>query len=132
MLVMPSEMRRPEAINIETFVASLEVRLRDEVPRIKRWVIPERLRHPIRTLRTITRPMLQGGAMVLTALSIIIAVGVAPATVVQGHTEEALEAPTVPEEIYAGHTDFAVRTPNEDLLAVEEADNQDASRLNME
>ena len=118
---MPSDMRRPANINIDQFVLAMDARLRDEVGRTRRWAIPDLLKHPIRTLKAAGKPILQSAAMVLTAVSVIIAVGVAPATVSSPEPDAPLAAPTISELVVS----FTDRLPVEDLLAVQMADNPD-------
>ena len=129
---MHYEMRRPEVISVDAYVASLDARLRDEIPRIKRWVAPLWLRHPIETMKRNARPMLQGGAMVLTALAIIVAVGVAPATVTPGHTETEIRAPTVSVDILVSNADLPDRLQTLNVLAVQEPDIVDTPSPNLE
>ena len=119
---MPSDMRRPATIDIDEFVMAMDARLRDEVGRTRRWMLPEAVKHPIKALKAAGKPVLQSGAMVLTALSVIIAVGVAPATLSTSQPENApLAAPTITESVVS----FTDRLPVDDLLAVQKADNLD-------
>ena len=130
---MPSEMRQPAAINVDDFVAALDARLRAEVGHTRRWAIPESLRHPVHALRTLARPMIQSGSMVLTALAVIIAVGATPATV--SRTTEfttPLAAPTVSAEAAEESVAFITLLPAEEFLAVQVADNPDTPSLTVE
>ncbi len=77
---MPSEMRRPGPIDIEVYIGALEIQLSDEAALVGRRSLPESLRRFIRTLRSLLEPTLQSGAVILTSLAVIVAVGVAPAT----------------------------------------------------
>jgi hypothetical protein len=77
---MSYEMRRPGTIQIDAFIASLEVQLREEVRRQARRILPTRWHRGVRALKTLVRPLLQTGAMVLTSVAVIVAVGVAPAS----------------------------------------------------
>ena len=130
---MPSEMRRPGRINVDDFVSALDVRLRAEVGRTRRWAIPDSLKHPLRALRTVAKPMIQSGSMVLTALAVIIAVGVAPATL-STPTELAapLAAPSVSADLSVESVEFITLLPAEEFLAVQVADNPDTPPLTVE
>ncbi len=97
---MPAEMRRPTAIKVDDFVAALDDRLRAAAGNTRMWAIPERLKHAIRTLKTLATPTIRGGAIVLTAAAVIIAVGATSATV--GAPIQAtlpLAAPTVSADL---------------------------------
>lgn len=130
---MPSEMRRPAAINVDDFVAALDVRLRVEVGLSRRWALPDHLKHPIRALRVVAKPMIQSGSMVLTALAVIIAVGAAPATVAT-RTELAtpLAAPSVSTDLTNESVIFTTLLPADDILAIRVADNPDTPSLTVE
>ena len=118
---MPSDMRRPATIDIDQFVLAMDAHLRDEVGRTRRWAIPEALKHPIKTLKAAGKPILQSAAMALTAVSVIIAVGVAPATLGSLEPDAPLATPTISEPLVS----FTDHLPLEDLLAVQLADNPD-------
>jgi hypothetical protein len=131
---MPFEVRRPDVIDVDDFIASLDTRLRDEIGRTRRFVLPDGLKHPIRAFKTLSRPLLQSGAMVLTALAVIIAVGAAPATVSRTPEEVTapLAAPTISTDRGVAGVDFADRIPSEDLIAVQMPDIPDTPALTVE
>lgn len=121
---MHSEPRRPQHINLDRYIETLDERLRGEVGRVRRAVFPRRLNRLIRALKVRALAILQGGTLALTAMAVIVAVGVAPsfdsATVTE--TSSVLAAPTVKAEsiviMKAGDVEFAPNSRT--ILAVEE------------
>ncbi|MFZ0626422.1 MAG: hypothetical protein WAN34_07995 [Acidimicrobiia bacterium] len=133
---MPSEMRRPGPVNIQTFVSQLDLRLRDEVPRTPHTSLPTFVHRVVKDIRAFLAPVLQSGAMVLTSLAIIVAVGVAPGTLSAPDTGSAvLSAPSAPRMFSSEPHDFLDRIPEDEFLAseaVQVADNPDTPTLGME
>jgi len=130
---MPSEMRRPATIDVNDFVAALDTRLRAEVGRTRRWAIPEQLRHPIRALRIIAKPMIQSGSMVLTALAVIIAIGATPTNVTRpAEFSSPLAAPSLSADLASDSVQVINLLPADDVLAVQVPDNSDTPPLTVE
>lgn len=133
---MPSEMRRPGPVNIQTFVSQLDLRLRDEVPSTHHTSLPTFVHRVAKDIRAFLAPVLQSGAMVLTSLAIIVAVGVAPGTLSAPDTGSALlSAPSAPRMFSSEPHDFLDRIPKDEFLAseaVQVADNPDTPTLGME
>ncbi len=134
---MPSEMRRPAPIDIHHFVDLLDDQLRNEVALIERRALPTVFHRFARLLRTALRPLLQSGAMALTSIAVIVAVGVAPATVSDPAPPESLLAiPGIDRSVVvdSGST-ILDRLPPDEFLAVESfqtADNRDIPHMTME
>ncbi len=130
---MPSEMRRPGPINIGAYVAALDLQLREEVSRVERWTLPDGFHRLARALKTVLRPILQSGAVVLTSVAVIVAVGAAPASMrTPSPADTPLATPTEPR--FAVSEEFQLRDslPPDEFLAVadkvtsvQEADNPD-------
>jgi hypothetical protein len=77
---MSYEMRRPGTIRIEGFIRSMDTLLREEARQYERRSLPIGWHRRLRGLKTVLRPILQAGAMVLTSMAVIVAVGAAPAS----------------------------------------------------
>lgn len=93
---MHSEPRRPDPINLDRFVESLDERLRGEVTRVRRVVLPPRIRRFMRAVKVRALALAQGGALALTAFAVIVAVGLAPSIRGAQPTEDSiLAAPDV-------------------------------------
>jgi len=75
---MQSEARRPAEINLDQFVDRLDARLRDELAATRRVSLPTRFNRWLRAIKIRALAALQGGAMAVTALAVLVAVGVAP------------------------------------------------------
>jgi hypothetical protein len=121
---MHSEPRRPHHIHLDRYVETLDERLRQEVVRVRRAALPRRLNRLIRALKVRALAIVQGGTLALTAVAVIVAVGVAPSfdSAVVTESTTILAAPTVKTDamviMKAGDVEFA---PNsETILAVEE------------
>lgn len=124
---MPSEMRRPDMPGIDHFLDALDVRLRTEVAATTRAIPPRRLYVLLHTLRRIGRPIAQSGAMALTGIAVIIAIGATPAAN-SGDLPGFLRTPVaVPSETALVESDsrFADRLPADAVLAVQKADIHD-------
>lgn len=75
---MPSSAtRRPEP-NLELFVTRLDERLRAEVGTMRRATLPAWLNRWIRAVRVRASVLVRGGAMVLTTVAVLLALGTAP------------------------------------------------------
>lgn len=95
---MRSELRYPGEPNLELFVERLDRHLRAELRSTRRVSLPLRLQRALRALRTRAAILLRGGALVLTSLSILIAVGTAPAATPGSHASvDLLQAPSLSE-----------------------------------
>ena len=77
---MPSEMRRPETINIEAYIDALELQLSEALSSVDRRALPVPYHRYVRALKAVLQPTLQSGAVILTSLAVIVAVGAAPAS----------------------------------------------------
>jgi hypothetical protein len=75
---MHSEARRPAEINLDQFVDRLDARLRDELAATRRVTLPTTINRSLRAFRIRVLAFIQGGAMAVTALAVMVAVGVAP------------------------------------------------------
>ncbi len=75
---MHSEARRPTEINLDQFVDRLDARLRDELAVTRRVTLPTTINRWLQAFRIRTLAFIQGGAMAVTALAVMVAVGVAP------------------------------------------------------
>lgn len=137
---MPSEMRRPPAIDLGTYVAALDRQLREEAVRIERKSLPHAVHRLARALRTALQPILQSGAVVLTSLAIIVAVGAAPASMRTPAPDDApLATPSQPETVAGIGRDIRDNLPADEFLAVaddstsvQEADNPDMPPMTRE
>lgn len=135
---MPSEMRRPGPIDIESFVLALDRQLCEEVVRVERRSLPGVFHRLARTLRSVLQPILQSGAMALTSLAVIVAVGVAPATIRDpGPVDAPLAAPTARLVVVTDEQLQDRLPPDESLAAavlpsVQVADNPDTLRIERE
>lgn len=106
---MPSEMRRPGAMHLDDYEDALERLLREEALSRRRRRVSGLLHRLARSFRSVLRPTLQSGAMVLTSLAVIVAVGVAPATMRDPSPADApLAAPSARSVV--------VEAPRADLL----------------
>jgi hypothetical protein len=123
---MPSEMRRPSTIEIPEFTRDLDILLRNQVPEQRRAILPTGVQTFARRLSVLVKPLLQSGAMALTALAVIIAVSAVPAATTGLSTPTAgpLAAPN-PYALIESDSNFVDYLPNDDLLAIQEADNSD-------
>jgi hypothetical protein len=90
---MRSEIRRPGHINLDHYVERVDARLRDEVKTIRRISLPRSFTKALRALKIRAMALLQGGAMALTAVAVMVAFGAAPALKVTVSTTG--ERPTV-------------------------------------
>ena len=75
---MHSEARRPAEINLDQFVDRLDARLRDELAVTRRVTLPTTINRWLQAFRIRALAFIQGGAMAVTALAVMVAVGVAP------------------------------------------------------
>ena len=75
---MHSEARRPAEINLDQFVDRLDARLRDELAATRRATLPTTINRWLRAFRIRALAFVQGGAMAVIALAVMVAVGVAP------------------------------------------------------
>lgn len=95
---MHSETRRPDTINVDQFFETLDRRLRTEVRETRRVTVPNAWNRFIRALKIRALALFQGGALMLTAFAVIVAVGVAPAVINAAGSQESdgvIAAPTV-------------------------------------
>ncbi|MGH8914409.1 MAG: hypothetical protein ACRDZM_07835 [Acidimicrobiia bacterium] len=137
---MSSEMRRPGAVNIKSYVAALDLQLREEAPRVDRRALPGAVLRLVRSLRSILEPILLSGAMVLTSVAVIVAVGAAPASMrVPPSSEAPLATPGPPRAVVTEQVQLRDNLPPEEFLAVAEespsvqvADNLDMPPMEME
>ena len=136
---MQSEMRRPGPIHIEGFVGALDLQLRDEVPRVRRRALPEMFHRFGRSLRSMLQPIFQSGAIILTSVAVIVAVGAAPASMrTPPPANTPVAAPSGPVLEPAGSTNLRDSLPPDEFLAagdvftVQVADNQDIPRMEKE
>lgn len=133
---MPSEMRRPGPIAIEGYIDRLDLRIRDEAGRNRHASLPSPAHMAARRLRALLRPLLQSGAMVLTSLAVIVAVGVAPGTLPTAtHDNSSVAAPADPSSFIYEPNGFLDRIPDDEFLASEAVhvpDNPDTPQLGME
>jgi hypothetical protein len=117
---MPSEMRRPGPIAIDAYVDLLDRQLRDEMVRIERRAWPSFVHRLTRALKTILQPLLQSGAVVLTSIAVIVAVGVAPATMRDpAPPETPLASPESVIVVETGAASLHDRLPPDEFLAIE-------------
>jgi hypothetical protein len=134
---MPSEMRRPGPIAIDGFSAALDLRLRAAVKQTRHQTLPSRLLGLLRSVRRVLQPLMQSGAIVLTSLAIIVAIGVAPGTLQRpiATANAPVDAPSSSSYFVLEGHDFLSRLPAEEFLAsegVQIADNQDTPLPAME
>jgi hypothetical protein len=121
---MHSEPRRPDHINLDRFVEKLDERLRGEVGRVRRAILPRRINRLIRAAKVRALAIVQGGTLALTAIAVIVAVGIAPSIDSGTVTEDSsiLGAPKVKTEsvvlMRAGDYQFAPNSAT--ILAVAE------------
>jgi hypothetical protein len=133
-------MRRPRAIGIEEFVASLDRQLREEAVRIERKSLPHAVHRLARALRTALQPILQSGAVVLTSFAIIVAVGAAPASMRSpAPADTPLATPSQPGIVAGIGREIRDNLPVDEFLAVaddstsvQEADNLDMPPMTRE
>lgn len=133
---MPSEMRRPGAIHIDDYVARLDRQLREEVARVERRSLPGFVLRIARAAKTALQPLLQSGAVVLTSIAVIVAVGVAPATMRDpAPPETPLGSPANDFVVDTEESSIQDRLPPDEFLAVESfqpADNPDIPPMTAE
>ncbi|HSK06230.1 MAG TPA: hypothetical protein VK990_01835 [Acidimicrobiia bacterium] len=133
-------MRRPRAIHVEEYVAALDRQLREETMRIERRSLPHAVHRLTRALRTALQPILQSGAVVLTSLAIIVAVGAAPASMrTPAPADAPLATPSQPGIVAGTGRDVRDNLPPDEFLAVaddspsvQEADNPDMPPMTRE
>lgn len=131
---MLSEMRKPELPELDRFKANLDSRLRDEVGNQQRFILPGTLFRLGRYLRALVKPLLQSGAMALTAIAVIIAISATPAATIGDlvvPAETPLAAPDV-AAVDASDHQFVDFLPQDDVLALQKADNSDIASVVME
>lgn len=131
---MPSEMRRPGPINIERYIDALDRQLSGELSQTRRSALPESFHRFARVVRSVLQPTLQSGAMILTSLAVIVAVGATPGSIrapAPAHT--ALSPPSAALVIVSdGMTVRDSLPPGEFFTAAEEIMvNQVADNLDM-
>lgn len=120
---MHSEARRPDHINLDRYVETLDERLRGEVGRIRRAILPDRVNRLIRAIKVRAFAIVQAGALALTAMAVIVAVGIAPTLTSETVPEESalVAAPAVRTEsvvlLKAGDFEFAPNSAT--ILAAE-------------
>ncbi len=116
---MHSDARRPQDINLERYIDTLDQRLRGEVTRVRRFVLPSGMRRFLRAVKIRALAVVQGGALAMTAIAVIVAVGIAPSMkdgVDQSETS-ILAAPTLKTESIAVHKEDAIRIePSKTLI----------------
>lgn len=97
---MRSDARRPSEIRLDRFVEQLDAHLREEAATIRRFALPESFHRLVRAVKVRALVLLQGGAMALTALAVLVAVGMAPAVTspISASTSTPLAAPQVVPE----------------------------------
>jgi hypothetical protein len=112
-------MRRPGPINMEAYVTALDVQLREEISRIERWTLPGGFHRVARALKTVLQPILQSGAMVLTSIAVIVAVGAAPASVQSpAPIDTPLATPTEPRFAVTEEVQLRDSLPPDEFLVV--------------
>ncbi len=128
---MPSEMRRPEMPDLDHFINALDRRLRTEVVAARRAVPPRGLYALLNTLRKLAKPLAQSGAMALTGLAVIVAIGATPAARTSDlvHPISAPLASPNDQALIESDMAFVYYLPEDDILAVQEADNPDTPTL---
>lgn len=131
---MPSEMRHPGPIKIERYIDTLDRQLRGELSQTRRTALPESFHRLARVVRSVLQPTLQSGAVILTSLAVIVAVGATPGSIrapAPAHT--ALAAPSAALVIVSDGMRVRDRLPpGEFLTAAEEITiNQVADNLDM-
>lgn len=131
---MPSEMRRPELPDIDRFINALDMRLRTEVSGTRRSIPPRFVYNLAHIVKKLAKPLAQSGAMALTGLAVIIAVGATPAARI-GDLANPLATPlAAPNQTALIESDsaFLDYLPEDDILAVQEADIPDTPILETE
>jgi len=133
---MPSEMRRPGPVNIDLYVGLLDRQLREEVARTERRALPYFAQRLARVLKTALQPLMQSAAVVLTSIAVIVAVGVAPATMSDPPPADTpLATPGSNFTVVSDETSIHDRLPPDEFLAIESfqgADNRDTPQMEME
>jgi len=127
-------MRVPELPQLEQFKRTLDSRLRAEAAKQTRVVFPRRILAVSRRLRALIKPLLQSGAMAMTAIVIIIAISAAPAATT-GDLEIPLASPLAAPNVQAltnSDAEFFDLLPADDVLAVQKPDNSDIVAIGME
>lgn len=129
---MPSEMRRPEIPNIDRFINRLDERLRLEAVHISRAVPPWGVTSLLHKMRKLIKPLAQSGAMAMTALAVIIAIGATPAATTGDLATPRSTPLAAPNETALVQSDrnFIDYLPADDILAltaIQEADISDTS-----
>jgi hypothetical protein len=133
-------MRRPGTIDIETYISALDLQLRDEVTRVRRRPLPHVILRLWSTLKSKLQPILQSGAIVLTSVAVIVAVGAAPASMrTPSSSNTPLVIPSEPLVAIADQSRMQDRLPPDEFLAVGDesasvqlADNPDISPMEKE
>lgn len=131
---MHSEMRIPEVPSMEHFKSTLDTRLRIEVSRQRRAIFPSFATSLVHHLRMLIKPLLQSGAMAMTAIVVIIAISATPAATTGDNeipSAAPLAAPDVRTLVESDST-FRDFLPADDVLAVQKPDNSDIVTLDME
>jgi hypothetical protein len=129
-----SEMRKPEVPDLDRYKERLDARLREEVGKQNRVVFPGAFFKLGRYMKALVKPLVQSGAMAMTAIAVIIAISATPAATVGDlvvPSETPLAAPDV-DDLEASDSQFVDYLPAEDVLALQKADNSDISGLGME
>jgi hypothetical protein len=112
-------MRRPGPINIDDYVAALDLQLREEVARIERRTLPDGFHRVARAVKTVLQPILQSGAMVLTSIAVIVAVGAAPASMqTPAPVDTPLATPTEPRFAVTEEVQLRDSLPPDEFLVV--------------
>ncbi|HEY5890019.1 MAG TPA: hypothetical protein VIW94_04895 [Acidimicrobiia bacterium] len=131
---MHSEMHTPEVPPMEHFKLTLDARLRIEVARQKRAIFPSAVTGLVHHLRSLIKPLLQSGAMAMTAIVVIIAISATPAATT-GDNEIPRAAPLAAPDVRTlvdSDSTFRDFLPADDVLAVQKPDNSDIAYLGME
>ena len=127
-------MRRPEPPEIDRYIEKLDRRLRDEVVSQRRFIVPSVITFVTRRLRALTKPLIQSGAMALTGMAVIIAISATPAAT-SGDLAIPIAAPLGapdPAAIIESDSRFIDYLPQDDIVAVQEADNSDIAVAELE
>jgi hypothetical protein len=129
-----SEMRKPEVPELDRYKSQLESRLLAEIAIQRRVIFPDMFTSIARHLKALVKPLVQSGAMAMTAIAVIIAVSATPAAnlgdlVVPAETP--LAAPSA-DELQASDSQIVDYLPPEDVFAMQIADNSDISPADME
>jgi len=131
---MHSEMRIPEVPPMEHFKSTLDARLRVEITRQRRAIFPAAVRGLVHHLRSLIKPLLQSGALAMTAIVVIIAISATPAATT-GDNETPRAAPLATPDVRSlvdSDSTFRDYLPADDILAVQKPDNSDIPFIGME